>query len=91
MLFRLFLEELVSWIEQSPKSNVARYWKEVLHLLPPPLNDAFKPRNWRHIYNMQQVTSALSRIQVVGYDEKLVHKILMFLDFHYLSVFDTEK
>ncbi|KAK6619622.1 hypothetical protein RUM43_012379 [Polyplax serrata] len=68
---RLFLEELVSWIEQSPKSNVARYWKEVLHLLPPPLNDAFKPRNWRHIYNMQQVTSALSRIQVVGYDEKL--------------------
>lgn len=69
---RLFLEELVEWIEQSPKANIAKHWKEVLHLLPPPLSEAFKPRSWRHIYNMQQVSSSLSRIQIVGYDEKLV-------------------
>ncbi|KAL0267847.1 UNVERIFIED_CONTAM: hypothetical protein PYX00_010000 [Menopon gallinae] len=68
---RLFLLELVEWIEQSPKVNVAKYWKEVLHLLPAPLCEAFKPRNWRHLYDMKQVSSALSKIQIVGYDEKL--------------------
>lgn len=62
----------MEWIEKSPKPNIAKHWKDVLHLLPPPLCDSYKPRNWKHIYNIQQVTSALSKIQIVGYDEKLV-------------------
>ncbi|PSN51028.1 Integrator complex subunit 9 [Blattella germanica] len=68
---RLFLEELVQHIEQTPKATLASHWKEHLHVLPPPLCDCQKPRSWRHIYNMRAVNSSLARIQMVGYNEKL--------------------
>jgi len=70
--FRLFLEELVVWVEQSPKPHLARCWKEILHLLPSPLCEAFKPRSWRHLYSTTQLNASLARVRVVGYDEKLV-------------------
>lgn len=63
-LNRLFLEELVQHIEQTPKATLASHWKEHLHVLPAPLRDSQKPRSWRHIYNMRAVNSSLSRIQV---------------------------
>lgn len=68
---RLFLEELVQHIEQTPKAMLATHWKEQLHVLPPPLCDSQKPRNWKHIYNMQTVNNSLAKIQMVGYNEKL--------------------
>ncbi|PNF25606.1 Integrator complex subunit 9 [Cryptotermes secundus] len=68
---RLFLEELVQHIEQTPKATLASHWKEHLHVLPSPLCDSQKPRSWRHIYNMRAVNSSLARIQMVGYNEKL--------------------
>ncbi|KAL1123383.1 hypothetical protein AAG570_002465 [Ranatra chinensis] len=67
---RLYLEELVEYIEQTPKRNQAKYWKEVLHLLPSPLCDSFKPRSWKQLYTLSDVQASLSRIKVVGYDEK---------------------
>jgi len=63
-LSRLFLEELVQHIEQTPKASLASHWKEHLHVLPAPLRDSQKPRSWRHIYNMRAVNSSLARIQV---------------------------
>ncbi|XP_014246665.1 integrator complex subunit 9 [Cimex lectularius] len=68
---KLFLEELVEYLEQTPKRNQAKYWKEVLHLLPSPLCDSFRPRSWKRLYSLAKVKSSLSRIKVVGYDEKL--------------------
>lgn len=75
---RLFMEELVEFIERTPKATAARYWKEMLHVLPPPLADALKPKSWKHIYSMTAVNSALSKIQLVGYDQKLVLKMFFF-------------
>ncbi|KAF5285910.1 hypothetical protein FQA39_LY04371 [Lamprigera yunnana] len=68
---RLLLEELVTHIEQCPKANFATQWKNFVHKLPYPLNDSFKPKSWKQIYNMSNVNASLSRIQMVGYNEKI--------------------
>ncbi|VEN60673.1 unnamed protein product [Callosobruchus maculatus] len=68
---RLLLEELVIYIEQCPKSNFASQWKNFVHKCPYPLNEAFKPKSWKQIYNMNKVNASLSRIQMVGYNEKI--------------------
>lgn len=63
---------MVEYLEQTPKRNQAKYWKQVLHRLPSPLSDSFKPRSWKQLYTLAEVKSSLARIKVVGYDEKLV-------------------
>uniref|UniRef100_A0A2S2P0Y1 Integrator complex subunit 9 n=2 Tax=Schizaphis graminum TaxID=13262 RepID=A0A2S2P0Y1_SCHGA len=68
---KLFLEELVDFVEQSPKPNVAKYWKEILHLLPPPLCNSFKPHTWKQLYSLAQVNSSLTRVQMISYDQKI--------------------
>lgn len=67
----LFLTELVSHIEQTPKANLARHWKDHIHALPIPLCDSQKPRSWKHIYSQKAVNDCLQRIKMVGYNEKL--------------------
>lgn len=69
---RFFLEELVDYIEVAPKANVATQWKEMYHLLPSPLCDAYKPKSWKHIFTTEAVQNSLARVQIAGYDEKLV-------------------
>lgn len=66
------MEELVEFIEQTPKATLAKHWKEMLHVLPSPLADVIKPKSWRQIYSISAINSALSHIQLVGYDQKLV-------------------
>lgn len=43
----------------------------MLHLLPAPLNEAFKPKSWKHIFSTEAVQNSLARVQIAGYDEKL--------------------
>lgn len=81
---RLFLEELVDFIEQSPKPNVAKYWKEILHLLPPPLCNSFKPHTWKQLYSLSQVHSSLTRVQMISYDQKIV-SILIIINYIYIK------
>lgn len=68
---RFFLEELVEYIEASPKANTATKWKDMLHILPPPLCDTIKPKSWKHIFNMDAVNKSLARVHLAGYDEKI--------------------
>jgi integrator complex subunit 9 len=69
---RLLLEELVNYVEQCPKASFATQWKNFIHKLPYPLSDSFKPKSWKQLYNMNNVNASLSRIQMVGYNEKIV-------------------
>lgn len=69
---RFFLEELVDYIELAPKANIATQWKEMQHILPSPLCDAYKPKSWKHIFTTEAVQNSLARVQIAGYDEKLV-------------------
>lgn len=70
---RLLMEELVTFIERVPKSQSAFYWKnkELQRLLPTPLKDAVELSTWRRCYTMQEVNSALSKIQLVGFSQKI--------------------
>lgn len=61
----------MDYIELAPKANVATQWKEMLHLLPPPLNESFNPKSWKHIFSTEAVQNSLARVQIAGYDEKL--------------------
>jgi len=70
---RLFLEELVQTVERSPKAVSAKHWKALQHLLPPPLNEAPFPKAWRQLFDAKRVAASLSKIQMVGYNEKLVN------------------
>lgn len=56
----------------APKANIATQWKDMQqHLLPSPLNEAFKPKSWKHIFSTEAVQNSLARVQIAGYDEKL--------------------
>ncbi|KAJ7341343.1 hypothetical protein JRQ81_005326, partial [Phrynocephalus forsythii] len=70
---RLLMEELVNFIERVPKAQSASLWKnkEVQRLLPAPLKEAVEVGTWKRCYNMQEVNSALSKIQLVGYSQKI--------------------
>lgn len=68
---RFFLEELVEYIEMSPKTNIAAHWKDIQTHLPAPLNEAFKPKSWKNIFSMEDIQNCLARVKIAGYDEKL--------------------
>ncbi|XP_069584497.1 integrator complex subunit 9 isoform X1 [Ranitomeya imitator] len=70
---RLLMEELVNFIERVPKAQSATMWKHKDHQrqLPAPLKDAVEVFTWRKCYTMQEVNAALSKIQLVGYSQKI--------------------
>ncbi|RXN32236.1 integrator complex subunit 9 [Labeo rohita] len=70
---RLLMEELVTFMERVPKAHAATCWKnkEIQRLLPAPLKDAVDVWSWRKCYSMQEVNSALSKVQLVGYSQKV--------------------
>ncbi|XP_075716977.1 integrator complex subunit 9 [Rhinoderma darwinii] len=70
---RLLMEELVNFIERVPKAQSATVWKhkDNQRQLPVPLKDAVEVLTWRKCYTMQEVNAALSKIQLVGYSQKI--------------------
>ncbi|MBN3280475.1 INT9 protein, partial [Polyodon spathula] len=70
---RLLMEELVNFIERVPKAQSATCWKnkEIQRLLPAPLKDTVEVSTWKSCYTMQEVNSALSKVQLVGYSQKI--------------------
>lgn len=69
---QFFLEELVDYIEVAPKANNASLWKQMLHILPSPLSEAFRPKKWKQIFSIKDIQRSLARVTITGYDEKLV-------------------
>lgn len=70
---RLLMEELVNFIERVPKAQSATCWKnkDIQRLLPAPLKDTAEVSTWKRCYTMQEVNSALSKVQLVGYSQKI--------------------
>ncbi|RXG67625.1 Integrator complex subunit 9 [Armadillidium vulgare] len=68
---RLFMEELVTFIDRSPKAKHAYHWKNNLRILPQPLNEAKSAKAWQLAYNMKAVNESLSHVQIVAYNEKI--------------------
>ncbi|XP_038207848.1 integrator complex subunit 9 [Zerene cesonia] len=68
---RFYLEELSEWLSGGGGGGAARRWKELVHLLPPPLALASRPRAWRRLFSPAALARSLARVRVVGYDERL--------------------
>lgn len=68
---RFYLDELCEWLEGAGNAAGARRWKELVHVLPPPLAHAVRPRAWRRLFSRAAAARALARVRVVGYDERV--------------------
>uniref|UniRef100_A0A3Q3LNH8 Integrator complex subunit 9 n=1 Tax=Mastacembelus armatus TaxID=205130 RepID=A0A3Q3LNH8_9TELE len=66
---RLLMEELVNFMERVPKAQsilyIPNYFLNVCFLL------VMEVWTWKRCYNMQEVNSALSKVQLVGYSQKV--------------------
>lgn len=69
---RLYMEELVHYLERTPKNQRSNRWKQVLQSLPPPLNAALRPTDWRKVYSLKAINAALAKVRMVGFNEKIV-------------------
>lgn len=83
VFYRLFMEELVTFIDRSPKAKHAYHWKNNLRILPQPLNEAKSAKAWQLAYNMKAVNESLSHVQIVAYNEKIVSKMFAIFHFNY--------
>uniref|UniRef100_A0A2I3SPH4 Integrator complex subunit 9 n=1 Tax=Pan troglodytes TaxID=9598 RepID=A0A2I3SPH4_PANTR len=54
-----------------PRNHQCQKAQSASLLLPSPLKDAVEVSTWRRCYTMQEVNSALSKIQLVGYSQKI--------------------
>ena len=72
-LGRLFMEELVSYNEARTKVKKFQAWKnkDVQKHLSYPLCDQHDAASWQAIYTPQDVQKCISKIQAVGFDEKV--------------------
>ncbi|XP_045599022.1 integrator complex subunit 9 isoform X1 [Procambarus clarkii] len=68
---RLFMEELVEYIERTPKARHASRWKHYLRSLPAPLGEAKAPNTWHPAYSMKSINSALTHVQILAYNENI--------------------
>uniref|UniRef100_A0A0E9RFI7 Uncharacterized protein n=1 Tax=Anguilla anguilla TaxID=7936 RepID=A0A0E9RFI7_ANGAN len=69
---RLLMEELVNFVERVPKAQTTTCWKnkDIQRLLPGPLKEVVDVWTWKKCYSLQEVNSALSKVQLVGYSQK---------------------
>lgn len=49
----------------------------MIRMLPGPLKDAVDVWTWKRSYSMQEVNSALSKVQLVGYSQKVVRPLVL--------------
>ncbi|XP_076460396.1 integrator complex subunit 9-like [Babylonia areolata] len=70
---RMFMEEIVRYVERNPKLKTASYWKEedFASLLPSCLKTAKEPRGWRKLFTQHDIDACLSKVQIVGHNQKL--------------------
>ncbi|XP_064653165.1 integrator complex subunit 9-like isoform X2 [Lineus longissimus] len=70
---RQFMEELVQFVEKIPKKESTSVFKQesILKVLPAPLKDAANVSSWKQLYDMHDVNHCLSRVKMVGFNEKV--------------------
>ena len=76
---KMFMDEVVCYIERVPKMKEASCWKDFFRSIPFPIpidsltvnNHTTGPKSWSTMYTPQMIISSLSRVKVVGYNEKI--------------------
>lgn len=67
------MNELVTFAERVPKLVNGTAWKrpEIRRLLPVPLKDSPNVESWCTLYSKHDIKSSISKVQTVGFSEKL--------------------
>ncbi|KAL5013814.1 hypothetical protein ScPMuIL_008084 [Solemya velum] len=70
---RQYMEELVTYVERTPKTKMCSKWKseDIQKNLPPNLKNAVRPSAWKRCYTRHDINASLARIQLIGFNEKL--------------------
>merc|ERR1719309_200983 len=70
---KLFMEEMVSYMEQAPKPTAAHLWRNLGAALPFKSADGkpLKPHQWSKLYTMKSVNAALAKVTMVGFSEHI--------------------
>lgn len=70
---RELMLEMVVYAERVPRISKGEMWREreVLRCLPSPLCDLKGAKSWRPLYSKHDVKAAISKIQNVGYSERI--------------------
>ncbi|KAK7507295.1 hypothetical protein BaRGS_00001230 [Batillaria attramentaria] len=67
---RMYMEEMVNYVERNPRMKPASLWKEE-DVVPPSLREVTEPLGWRKLYTKHDIDACLSKVQTVGFNEKL--------------------
>lgn len=67
---RFFLEELVEYIETSPKTSQSSKWKETYDFQNTNSVE-LNPFKWKKLFTIDEVHKSLSRVQIAGFDQKI--------------------
>jgi len=76
---KMFMDEMVYYIERVPKTKTASFWKDLFRSIPflIPVDNLIAnhntsgPKSWSTIYSNQMINLSLSRVKVVGFNEKV--------------------
>lgn len=71
---RLYMEELVTYIERNPKLKRASAWKKYNvpnHVAMPHFAECAPPTNWETIYTLQEVSNCLAKVKPVSFAERI--------------------
>nr|KAG5714850.1 hypothetical protein BaRGS_000338 [Batillaria attramentaria] len=70
---RMYMEEMVNYVERNPRMKPASLWKEEEYasVVPPSLREVTEPLGWRKLYTKHDIDACLSKVQTVGFNEKL--------------------
>ena len=71
---RHYIDEMLEYIERTPKTKEANRWKAKNVLMQLPLVvgvEGMRPHLWKKIYNAKQVSNCFSKVKAVSYNEKL--------------------
>jgi len=71
LLGRIFMEEMIEYIDRAPRHNKASRWKQFQKHLPPPLSDLKNIVHLRELYSKTTVADCLAKVQIVGHNEKI--------------------
>eukprot|EP00088_Acartia_fossae_P030637 TRINITY_DN3162_c0_g1_i2.p1 TRINITY_DN3162_c0_g1~~TRINITY_DN3162_c0_g1_i2.p1 ORF type:complete len:711 (+),score=150.28 TRINITY_DN3162_c0_g1_i2:54-2186(+) len=70
LLGKIFMEEMIEYLDRAPRLNKPGKWKQFKQYLPPPLSDIKNVEHLKPLYTKAAVNSCLAKVEVVGHNEK---------------------
>ena len=72
---RLFMEEMLEWVERCPAELISTQWKDphYLKFLPAAMRDAVgsaPSSSWTQLYSRHEMDTSLAKVKLVGYSEQ---------------------